>query len=97
MKPRPESKPAVTPPKPPEQKAPPRLRIVALEPRIAPKIATNHNETLVRDEQPKPAATPPKPAESKAPPRLRIVPLEPRIAPKLAVNHNETLVRDRTR
>jgi hypothetical protein len=27
----------------------PRLRIVKLEQRIAPKLATNHNETLVRD------------------------------------------------
>jgi hypothetical protein len=93
MKPRQESKPA-TPPKPAE-KAPPRLRIVALEPRIAPKLAVNHNETLVRDEGPKPVA-PPKPAGPKARPRLRIVPLEPRIAPKIATNHSETVVRDRT-
>jgi hypothetical protein len=34
-------------PRQPEHK--PKLRIVKLEPRIAPKIATNHNETLVRD------------------------------------------------
>ena len=27
----------------------PKLRIVKLEARIAPKITTNHNETLVRD------------------------------------------------
>ena len=27
----------------------PRLQIVKLEERIAPKITTNHNETLVRD------------------------------------------------
>jgi hypothetical protein len=39
-----------------EQKAPdvrkehkPKLQIVKLEERIAPKIAMNHNETLVRD------------------------------------------------
>jgi hypothetical protein len=27
----------------------PKLRIVKLEERIAPKLATNHNETLVRN------------------------------------------------
>jgi hypothetical protein len=27
----------------------PKLQIVKLEERIAPKLATNHNETLVRD------------------------------------------------
>jgi hypothetical protein len=27
----------------------PKLRIIKLEARIAPKLATNHNETLVRD------------------------------------------------
>jgi hypothetical protein len=35
---------------PPQRKEhKPKLRIVKLEERIAPKIATNHNETLVRD------------------------------------------------
>jgi hypothetical protein len=35
---------------PPQQKEPrPRLRIIKLEARIAPKLAVNHNETLVRD------------------------------------------------
>jgi hypothetical protein len=28
----------------------PKLRIVKLEARIAPKLAVNHNETLVRDQ-----------------------------------------------
>jgi hypothetical protein len=27
----------------------PKLRVVKLEERIAPKLAVNHNETLVRD------------------------------------------------
>jgi hypothetical protein len=32
-----------------EAARPKRLQIVKLEQRIAPKLATNHNETLVRD------------------------------------------------
>lgn len=62
----------------------PTLRIVRLEERIAPKLAVNHNESLVRE-----------PAKAVAKSKLQIVRLEVRIAPKLAVNHNETLVRDR--
>jgi hypothetical protein len=71
----------------------PRLRIVKLEERIAPKLATNHNETLVREQ----ARARPKGAKprGKQKSRLQIVKLEQRIAPKLAVNHNEKLVRDR--
>ena len=60
----------------------PKLRIVRLEPRIAPALAANHNETLVRD----PANTEPTAAEvreeePKPKPKLRIVKLEERIAP----------------
>ena len=61
-----------------EQK--PKLQIVKLEERIAPKMASNHNETLVRGQKPK----------------LQIVKLEERIAPALVCNHNETLVRERS-
>jgi hypothetical protein len=32
-----------------EKELKPKLQIVKLEERIAPKLATNHNETLVRD------------------------------------------------
>jgi hypothetical protein len=65
----------------------PKLRIVKLEERIAPKIALNHNETLVRE-----LAKAPEVHREK--PRLRIVKLEERVAPRIALNHNETLVRD---
>jgi hypothetical protein len=61
-----------------EQK--PKLQIVKLEERIAPRLAANHNETLVRGQKPK----------------LQIVKLEERIAPSLTLNHNETLVRERS-
>ena len=64
----------------------PKLQIVKLEERIAPKLATNHNETLVRG--PAKAA----PVRKKAP-KLQIVKLEERIAPKIATNHNESLGR----
>jgi hypothetical protein len=88
-----------------QQKAPdvgkrepkPKLQIVKLEQRIAPKLAVNHNETLVRE----PAKAGPKAAKPrKTNGRLTIVKLEERIAPKLAIgdpipsNHNETFVRD---
>src|SRR3954454_22138119 len=70
-----------------EQK--PKLQIVKLEERIAPKLGANHNETLVRE----PAkASEVRREEHK--PKLQIVKLEERIAPKIAMNHNETLVRD---
>jgi hypothetical protein len=65
-------------------KTPARLRVVKLEGRIAPRIALNHNETVVRE-----------PAKPKKAARLRVVKLEGRIAPRIALNHNETLVRDR--
>jgi hypothetical protein len=89
----------------PERKAPdvrkaeprPKLQIVRLEERIAPKIATNHNETLVREPaKAKPKATGPRKPKG----RLKIIKLEERIAPvvwgdPIPSNHNETLVRDR--
>src|SRR5205823_12293140 len=56
----------------------PKFRVVKLEERIAPKLATNHNEALVRD----PAK--PKTAEVRKEdpkPKLRVVKLEERIAP----------------
>jgi hypothetical protein len=56
------------------------LQIVKLEERIAPRIAANHNETLVRD--------------TNTSPPLQIVKLEERIAPRIAANHNETLMSD---
>jgi hypothetical protein len=69
----------------------PKLRIVNLEERIAPKLATNHSETLVRE----PANAKPKSAKHRTTNgRLTIVKLEERIAPKIATNHNETLVRE---
>jgi hypothetical protein len=71
-----------------EQK--PKLQIVKLEERIAPKIAMNHNETLVCEPVNAPAVRRKEPK-----PKLQIVKLEERIAPKLGANHNETLVRDR--
>jgi hypothetical protein len=51
-----------------------KLRIVKLEPRIAPALSTNHNETLVRDAAKATPKTEPKP-------KLRIIKLEERIAP----------------
>jgi hypothetical protein len=71
-----------------------RLRILPLEERIAPKIATNHNETLVRAS----AKAAPKAAEAggQKKPKLQVVKLEERIAPQIPTNHNETLVRDRS-
>jgi hypothetical protein len=39
---------------PPQKEQKPKLRIVKLEERIAPKIATNHNETLVCEHSAKP-------------------------------------------
>src|SRR5262245_37862272 len=55
----------------------PRLRIVKLEERVAPKLAVNHNETVVRE----PAKVKPKAAESrsgKPKRRFRVVKLEER-------------------
>ena len=49
MEPRNASKPEPKAPAAPRQEPKPKLRIVKLEERIAPKIATNHNETLVSD------------------------------------------------
>ena len=46
---------------------------------IAPKLATNHNQTLVDDDQEI---------------QLEVEELECLIAPRLASNHNETLVSD---
>jgi hypothetical protein len=73
------------------RKAEPRLRIVKLEERIAPKIAVNHNETLVRE----PAKAPEVRKEGPKP-KLQVVKLEQRITPGAFLNHNETLVRDRS-
>jgi hypothetical protein len=68
-----------------------RFRLVKLEDRIAPKLAVNHCETVVRE----PVRSKPKVSQApKARGRLRVVKLEERIAPKLATNHNETLVRE---
>ena len=46
--------PKATPARKPQPKSDPKpqLRIVKLEPRIAPGIQINHNETLVRDRAP---------------------------------------------
>ena len=74
----------------PARKSAPRLQIVKLEPRIAPALTSNHNETLVRE----PAKTEHRPAVQK--PKVRIAKLEQRIAPGYSLNHNETLVRDRS-
>jgi len=69
----------------------PKLQIVKLEERIAPKLAVNHNETLVRE--PAKAADVRKDTPN---PKLQIVRLEERIAPRpIPSNHNETLVLDR--
>jgi len=84
-------------PKPPAARGKeprPRLRIVKLEERIAPKLALNHNETVVRE----PAKVKSKAAEPRSgkPKRLlRVVRLEEGIAPGINLgNHNGTLVRD---
>ncbi len=70
-----------------------KLQIVKLEERIAPKIATNHNETLAR-EPAKASPRVPSVRRKGQKPKLQIVKLEERIAPKIATNHNETLARD---
>jgi hypothetical protein len=70
----------------PERK--PKLQVVKLEERIAPRLAANHNETLVRD-----PAKAPQLCKGSTQPRFRVVKLEERIAPALVCNHNETLVR----
>jgi hypothetical protein len=49
VEPRKEAKPPLKAPAAPKKGPNPRLRIVRLEERIAPKLAVNHNETLVRD------------------------------------------------
>src|SRR5262245_8991113 len=78
-------------PKAPEgRREEPKLQIVKLEERIAPRtgIDLNHNETLVRE----PAQAKPKAAEVRkgdTKDRFHVVKLEERIAPKLAANHNE--------
>ena len=78
-------------PQPGEPKEAPRLRVVRLEGRIAPRLAMNHSETLARDGgKAKPGVARPKQA-----PRPRVVKLEGRVAPTLTSNHNEILVRDR--
>jgi hypothetical protein len=71
-----------------------KLRLVKLEGRIAPRVLTNHNETLVRDPA-KAGPKPPSPREGDTRGCLRLVKLEGRIAPRIMSNHNETLVRDR--
>jgi hypothetical protein len=79
-----------------EQKAPegrsqertPKLQVIKLEERIAPKLAANHNETVVRD-----PVKAPQPSKGSSKPRFRVVKLEERIALALVHNHNETLVR----
>ena len=38
-----------TAPKPRQEGQRPRLQIVKLEGRVAPRVVSNHNETLVRD------------------------------------------------
>jgi hypothetical protein len=70
-----------------------KLQIVKLEERIAPKIATNHNETVVR-EPAKAKPRVPKVRREQRKPRRQIVKLEERIAPRITGNHNEMLVRD---
>jgi hypothetical protein len=49
MAPRNEPKPEPKVPRVRKEEPRPKFRIVKLEERIAPKLATNHNETLVRD------------------------------------------------
>jgi hypothetical protein len=83
-----------------------RLQIVKLEERIAPKLAVNHNETLV-PEPAKSKAKAPEVRKKEPRPRLQIIKLEERIAPRhhhhlhpiaegMQLQHNETLVRDRS-
>jgi hypothetical protein len=76
----------------------PKLQIVKLEERIAPRsggcdewgCGMNHNETLVRD------AVKMNAPKLKKVVSLKVVKLEQRIAPGIRMqNHNETLVRDR--
>ena len=76
-------------PNAPKLKKAPRLRVVRLEGRIAPRIALNHNETVVREAAKGKAAKPKKAS------RLKVVKLEGRIAPGIWQNHNETVLRDR--
>jgi hypothetical protein len=95
MKPRNEEKQAQKAPQVRGGESKPKLQIVKLEERIAPKLAANHNETLVRE----PAPARPKAAKvrTEPKPKLQIVKLEKRITPGINLgNHNETLVRDRT-
>jgi hypothetical protein len=75
---------------------PRHFQIVKLEERIAPKLAANHNETLVAD-LPKGKVQQPRTKKDREakPRRFQIVKLEERIAPRLAANHNETLLADR--
>jgi hypothetical protein len=49
MEPRKDEKPVTKAPQGGRQQPKPRLRIVKLEGRIAPRILSNHNETLARD------------------------------------------------
>src|SRR5947209_20132175 len=98
MEPRKEGKQEPKAPQVRKEEPRPKLRIVKLEERIAPKLAVNHNETLVREPaKPKPKAAGPRKPKG----RLKIVKLEERIAPTvwgdpIPSNHNETLVRDRS-
>ena len=55
------------------------LLVEELEDVIAPKLAANHNETMVEDYEEI---------------QLEVEELEDVIAPKLAANHNETIVGD---
>jgi hypothetical protein len=75
---------------------PKRFQIVKLEERIAPRLAANHNETLVADLPKKEKIQQPRTKKDHEvkPKRFQIVKLEERIAPKLAANHNEILVAD---
>jgi hypothetical protein len=54
------------------------LFVEELEEVIAPKIAINHNEAMVFDEET----------------NLEVEELEDVIAPKIAINHNQTMVAD---
>jgi hypothetical protein len=80
-----------------QEAKPRRFKIVKLEERIAPKLASNHNETLVADvpTEGKVRQLRPKKGPAAKTRRFQIVKLEERIAPRLAANHNETLVADR--
>jgi hypothetical protein len=60
---------------------------------MALRLATNHNETLVRDSaKAGPKGARPRKGEKKG--RFRVRP-EERIAPRIVINHNEATVRDR--